>query len=390
MNLYAKELSDPLYGFIGLFPEELPVIDSIPFQRLRNIKQLGGAYLVFPSAQHTRFEHSVGVMFVADSIYDRIKDSLFADQTDKEYYRKIVRLSALLHDIGHPPFSHTAEVLIPDKKNHEHMTKRIIRETPLKDIIKKSFLFNDEDIERIIRVATGKPNSYIEKTLTDIITGEFGADRIDYLRRDALFCGVSYGLFDYQRLLNTIGISDSGRLCINISGLRALENFIISRYFMYMQVYFHKVVRIMNLHILDLMKDILQKFDSNDINNYIKLNDTYILSLLFTDNKYKKHAERILERKHFREIFSTKNRNTFEKVKNVIIERFGTEYIRFDEVVKELYEGNIIINVKGSEVPAEEVSDLIANIKPIERYSIYSADNIKEEACCLLKRLHLS
>ncbi len=387
MNPYAKELSDPLYGFIGILPEELPVIDSIPFQRLRNIKQLGGAYLVFPSAHHTRFEHSIGVMFVADLIYERIKDGIFRDKTDREYYRRVVRLSALLHDIGHPPFSHTAEVLLPDKKNHEHMTSKIIKETQLGEIIKRNFGFTDEDIERIIRVATGKPETKTESILADIITGEFGADRIDYLRRDALFCGVSYGLFDYQRLLNTIDMSDSGKICINVSGLRALENFIVGRYFMYLQVYFHKVVRIMNIHILDLMKEILEKFDTSDISNYIKLNDTYILSLLFTDSRYKRHAERILERKHFREIFSTKNKDEFEKIKSILLEKFDPELVRFDMVMKEAYEGNILINVKGNEVPAEEASELISSIKPIERYSIYSADYIKEEACSQLRKL---
>ncbi len=387
MNPYAKELSDPLYGFIGILPEELPVIDSIPFQRLRNIKQLGGAYLVFPSAHHTRFEHSVGVMFVADLIYDRIKDYIFLDKTDKEYCRRIVRLSALLHDVGHPPFSHTAEILLPDKKDHEHMTGKIIKETQLGEIIRKSFQFTDEDIERIIRVATGKPKTKTESILADIITGEFGADRIDYLRRDALFCGVSYGLFDYQRLLNTIDMSDSGRICINVSGLRALENFIVGRYFMYLQVYFHKVVRIMNLHILDLMKDIFKEFNISDISNYIKLNDTYILSLLFTDSRYKKHAERILERKHFREVFSTKNRDVFEKVKSVLLENFDPELIRFDKVMKKAYEGKITISIKGQEIPAEEASELISSMRPIERYSIYSADYIREEACSLLRKL---
>ncbi len=384
---YAKELSDPLYGFIGVLKEELSVIDSFFFQRLRNIKQLGGAYLVFPSAHHTRFEHSIGTMYVADEIYNRISEKIFHDKVDIDYYRKIIRLSALLHDIGHPPFSHTAEVLLPEHQDHEHFTEQIIKYTNLNDIIQKQFGFRKEDIERIIRIAVGKPINNTEKILSEVITGEFGADRIDYLRRDALFCGVSYGLFDYQRFLNTIDIYDECTLCVDISGLRAMENFIVGRYFMYLQVYFHKVVRIMNIHIADLIKDIFKHIDIANIENYIKLNDTYILSMLFTRDMYRNHAERILERKHYREAFFTKSKEMYNRVKNKLIEIFDLELLRFDEIKKKPYEGKIYIKKGGSLINAEEISEIVSSLKSIEYYRIYSADIIKEEICGLLKKL---
>ncbi|MDQ7082866.1 MAG: HD domain-containing protein [Aquificota bacterium] len=128
----VKEFSDPLYGFVRVSSGELKLIDTLIFQRLRHIKQLGTAYLVFPSAQHSRFEHAIGVLHLTDLLLSRTKAG-----SDRRI-RDMVRVAGLLHDLGHPPFSHTTEVLIPDERGHEELTGRIILETEIYDILRKT------------------------------------------------------------------------------------------------------------------------------------------------------------------------------------------------------------------------------------------------------------
>jgi HD superfamily phosphohydrolase len=226
-----KDISDPIYQFIRLYPKELKVIDSFVFQRLRYVKQLGVAHMVFPSAQHTRFEHSLRVMNLAGEM------SVSLGYKDQRLF-EIVRLAGLLHDVGHPPFSHTTEVLLGDK-SHEHIGKELVLGEVGEEL--KSLGFSQEDVELLARLAFKEPKDEEERSLSHIITGEPGADRMAYLRRDAYFCGTSYGFFDYRRILNHLE-RQNGKKCVNKSALRTLESFFLGRFFMYVQVYFHKVV----------------------------------------------------------------------------------------------------------------------------------------------------
>lgn len=353
-----KELADPLYGFVRLNDLELKVVDSFPFQRLRYIKQLGVAYLVFPSAQHTRFEHAVGVLNIADKL-----GALFTEEE-----RRLIRLAGLLHDLGHPPFSHTTEVLLPQEKTHEDFTERVIRETEIYDILCEEF--SPEEIDRLIRVTLGKPKDKKEELLTAIITGEFGADRMDYLRRDAYFCGVSYGFFDYNRLINTLRVED-GRWLVDESGLVALENFLISRYFMYTQVYFHKVVRILSIHLIEFMRKFLKNESFEDISNYVRLNDSSVIARIFENEEFREDFNRIFGRKHFRTLLSTDNRELYLEAREKLTEYFPEEALRFDEIFKPPYDKSIFVKRGGRIRKAEEVSPLIASLKPIEKYRIY-------------------
>ncbi|WP_461829712.1 HD domain-containing protein [Aquifex sp.] len=367
-----KELADPLYGFVRLNELELKIVDSFPFQRLRYIKQLGVAYLVFPSAQHTRFEHAVGVLNISDKLGSFLP----------ERKRQLLRLAGLLHDLGHPPFSHTTEVLLPKEKTHEDFTERVIRETEVYELLKKEF--SEEEIEGLIRITLGKPKSEEEEVLTAIITGEFGADRMDYLRRDAYFCGVSYGFFDYNRLISTLRVEE-GRWLVDESGLVALENFLISRYFMYTQVYFHKVVRILSIHLVEFMKKFLKDGDFTDINNYIKLNDASVIARIFENEEFREDFERIFGRKHFRTLLSTESKEEYIHTRERLLTRFPADLMRFDEIFKLPYDKPIYVK-KGNRVfRAEEVSSLIASLKPIERYRIYIDRKLWEEAKKLIE-----
>ncbi|NPA33032.1 MAG: HD domain-containing protein [Aquificae bacterium] len=370
-----KEFSDPLSGFVRLGGIELDVVDSLPFQRLRFVKQLGVAYLVFPSAQHTRFEHSLGVLEITSKLRARLGL--------KE--EKLLRLSALLHDVGHPPFSHTTEVLLPESKTHEDFTERVIRETEIYDILRKEL--SHEDIETLIRITLGKPQNEEEKLLSDVITGEFGADRMDYLRRDAYFCGVSYGFFDYERLVSTT-VARGGSLVVDESGLRALENFLISRYFMYVQVYFHKSVRILSIHLVEFIKKLLREEDFRDIYAFLRLNDTHIISRLFERKEFKEDLERIFGRKHFKAVLSTEDRERYEDAKRKLLERLDERYLRFDEAKKDVYGGKIFVKKGDNLYKAHELSPLIASLKPIELYRIYVDRKLWKDAVRLLESSH--
>ncbi len=378
-----KEFSDPLYGFVKANIKELALIDSLVFQRLRHIKQLGLAYLVFPSAQHSRFEHALGVLYLSDRIYERVCKGY-----DRRI-RELVRLAGLLHDLGHPPFSHTTEVLLPEEKTHEDLTRRIILETEVYDKLKKVFGLNHEEIETLVRLTLGTPTNEEEAFLTEIITGQFGSDRMDYLRRDAFFCGVSYGLFDYNRLLSTIEVIHEGNariLAIHISGLRALENFLIGRYFMYLQVYFHKVVRILNIHLIELIRKMLPEKYFADIETFIKTNDSTVLSLAFSEDTYREDVQRIFGRKHFKEVFSTKEKEIFEKVKKELLSLYPEELLRFDSVFKKPYDERIMVFDGTKLRDVGEVSDIVGNLKPIEIYRVYADAKLKDEICSQLRR----
>ncbi len=378
-----KEFSDPIYGFIKADYRELHLIDSLIFQRLRHIKQLGLTYLVFPSAQHSRFEHALGVMHLADRLYTEIEGE------GDPRVRSIIRLAGLLHDLGHPPFSHTTEVLLPEEKTHEDLTRRIILETEIYGILRKVFQFDHEEVELLVRLTLGEPENGEEALLSEIITGQFGADRMDYLRRDAFFCGVSYGLFDHERLLSTVEVfpsSEGKLLAVHSSGLRALENFLIGRYFMYLQVYFHKVVRILNIHLVELMKKVFKKEHFENLDSFLRMDDAAVISRAFSDEGLREDAERIFGRKHFKEVFSTRDRREFEEVRDFLLDRFPEELLRFDSVYKEPYDDRILVLEGDSLRKIEEVSDVVAGLKPIEFYRIYAEPSLRDEVCSLLRR----
>ncbi|MDQ7037685.1 MAG: HD domain-containing protein [Aquificota bacterium] len=374
----VKEFSDPLYGFVRVSSGELKLIDTLIFQRLRHIKQLGTAYLVFPSAQHSRFEHAIGVLHLTDLLLSRTRAG-----SDRRI-RDMVRVAGLLHDLGHPPFSHTTEVLIPDERGHEELTGRIILETEIYDILRKDLKFSHEEVESVVRITTGNPDGEEEKFLSSLITGQFGSDRMDYLRRDAFFCGVSYGIFDYQRLLSTVEEVE-GKLVVHISGLRALENFLIGRYFMYVQVYFHKVVRILNLHLIDLIGRVLSEKHFTDLGLFLRTNDTTVLAEAFSNPDLRDLTERVFGRKHFKEVFSTRSREEFEEAKDLILSRIPPDKVKFDSVYKEPFDEDIEILDGDRLVKATEVSDLIGSLKPIEIHRIYVDADVREEAWSLLR-----
>ena len=272
---YVGEITDPIHKNIKFTHIEKEIIDTHIFQRLRRIRQLAGAHLVYPGALHSRFEHSLGSMFLAG----------MAGQTlfDKGYFTDIdliqqLRLAALLHDIGHGPYSHLFEEILKDSKNssHEILGERIILETKISDIIKQ----NGYNPATISSLSFGKHNSGF---LNEVISGGLSVDLMDYLPRDSYFSGTEYGKVDYFRIINSLEVASSNVLGINKSALYSYESMLISRYQMFKSVYFHKTVRsgeVMILHSMKQLNKSLHLTDFDSLEDFFNLHDEMVLELL--------------------------------------------------------------------------------------------------------------
>jgi hypothetical protein len=257
---------DPVHGFIHFDEIERKVIDSLPFQRLRNIKQLAFCYYVYPGAMHTRFEHSLGVMELATRVFDHFDNRKHPDHQafrknfrgfmKIEEARKLLRLTALLHDIGHLPYSHPGESILPKGKKHEDVSVAIIQGSEVAKIIKENL--SKDFIKEIVMLLTKEEVPPELRVLKQIISGQFDADRMDYLIRDSHHCGVVYGNFDYHRLLETLRLirDDKGglQLAIERGGVHSLEALILARYFMFTQVYYHRTRRLFDLYLSEFLR----------------------------------------------------------------------------------------------------------------------------------------
>ncbi len=284
----GKKIYDALHGFIHFTPLEQQVVESRPFQRLYNIHQLGVAFLVYPGGTNKRFEHSIGTMKIATDMYDQICDELPQGE-DRHYWRQIVRMAALCHDIGHLPFSHTAESLVLPDGGHEQWTKKLINSEPLLSIWKE---IGPKAAEHITKLAIGSSHhdgefSPTEQTLTELITGDlFGADRIDYLLRDGRSTGLAYGLFDHTYLIENLQLDpDTGRIKMGREGTESVESLLLARYFMHKRLYEYPAVKGYNYHMARFIK---KYFDQNNALSspdlYLRYNDHNILSELTYSN----------------------------------------------------------------------------------------------------------
>jgi len=220
-----KIIKDPVHGYVEVEEFALALLDSPALQRLRYIKQLGFSYLVYPGANHTRFEHSLGTMFLADVACRRF------GLTDDE--RRLVTAAALLHDIGHGPFSHASEPLMEQFLHRTHDDIHLIVEESGGSLLRNSGI----DPEELCAVVKGK------HPLSGIIHGDLDVDRMDYLLRDAYFTGVPYGTVDAQRLIRHLIRTDEGTV-LDENGVNAAESLLIARTLMRPSVYYHHVSRI--------------------------------------------------------------------------------------------------------------------------------------------------
>lgn len=333
------EIRDPIYGFIITPTEgiELKIINTSIFQRLRRIKQLAMAYLVYPGANHTRFDHSLGVFYLASLMAEKLFDG-----RDNEEKRRTIRLAALLHDIGHGPFSHISEDLLEQYSDINTVSREKIHELITLDLINSNEelkkLLSPDEREKIIGILSGKRPGF--SLMKNIISGPLDADKMDYLLRDSYFCGVKYGVFDYHRLFNTLTSYDDGGdryIAVNFDGINSLEQFVLAKYYMTMQVYRHKIRSIIDSMIvrgvelgiekdnLDFLKNIYTYENTDKYReNYLKYNDDNLLFEITSNknaSKGKEIFERLLSRQLFKQVFSEKlsSLEANEEVKNKLI-----------------------------------------------------------------------
>jgi len=294
---HEHEVRDPVHTFIHFDSDERKVIDSRPLQRLRHIHQLALTYLIYPSATHKRFEHSIGVMDLATKIFDIvIREQNVSEDVKKAlpeitqpkklmYWRSALRMAALCHDTGHLPFSHAAEEkLLPAGWDHERITREVILSDEMSSIWKgMTPPLRPEDVVKLAvgpRKASDLKFSNWEAILSEMIVGDtFGADRIDYLLRDSHHAGVSYGRFDHHRLLETLRIlpsptSGEPALGVELGGIQSAEALLIARYLIYSQVYLHHVRRIYDIHLCDFLTEWLNggKF-ATDLPSHLAMTD---------------------------------------------------------------------------------------------------------------------
>jgi uncharacterized protein len=272
---FAGEITDPIHKYIRFSMVEKQLIDNPAFQRLRRIRQLAGAHLVYPSAQHSRFEHSLGTMHIAGLAGETLLDKGYIDHAE---IVQDLRVAALLHDIGHGPFSHLFEEVLEYRCNtsHEDLGKKIIMQSEIADILGR-YGYN---AQQICRLSFGQSKVNF---MNEIISGGLSADIMDYLPRDGLFTGAEYAKLDYHRLVSSLEVSKN-RLAINRSALNSLESMLISRYEMFKAVYFHKTVRSAEVMLLRSMisADEVLGLTNTSLHNYLALTDEATLERLCT------------------------------------------------------------------------------------------------------------
>ena len=254
----TKVLKDPVHSYIHIHYEVIwNCLDSKEFQRLRRIRQLGGDFQVYPTAEHSRFSHSLGVYEIVRRMVTEVK-SLCAELT--EYEKVCVMLAGLLHDVGHGPFSHAFEH-VTNHSHEEYTAKIILGDTELNSILRAVSKKMPEDIVSIIQ------HTHENDILNQIVSGQLDADRMDYLLRDSYFTATSYGQFDLERILRTMRVrkTSEGRKVIVVkhTGIHSVEDYIMARYQMYWQVYYHPVARSYEAVFIQLFNRLKDIFKDN-------------------------------------------------------------------------------------------------------------------------------
>ncbi|MBY8996851.1 MAG: HD domain-containing protein [Candidatus Thorarchaeota archaeon] len=275
MMKFAMEINDPIHGFIGITETEAKIINSLPYQRLRRIKQLSGGHFVYPTAEHTRFGHCIGVMYLAGLSGRRLLGRLgLGDQKLQE-----VRIAGLLHDIGHGPFSHVFEEVLIEKRgmNHEDVTEWIILKSEIGDLLEADGISK----KRIGDLVRGRQKTKKDKVIAGIVAGQIDSDKMDYLIRDSFYCGVNYGLVDIHRLIDSIEITKDYQMQFDIAARGALESFLVARYEMFLNVYYHKTVRsveVMLVKLIDAADKILELTSFSTPEEFLELDDMSLIS----------------------------------------------------------------------------------------------------------------
>lgn len=395
-NPKVLTLRDPVHGFVRADPLEAALLDSRPAQRLRFIHQLGFAFLVFPGAEHSRFGHVLGAMHLAGRVYDALagKSGGLLPRGEEVRERRLARAAALLHDLGHAPFSHSAEDLFAEGIDHEEMTRRLLGSPEIEEIfLRHGAGLRTQDVARIL---SGGEDA-TERLLAKIVSGEIDVDKMDYLLRDGMFCGVRYGNYDLERLLDTLlPLEDpaTGLLGVGVEegGVHALEALVMARYYMFTQVYFNVTCKAMELHLNEWLLEQGIRWPSEP-ESFLAEDDVSAWEALRRSPS--PHARALVERNHFPLAFETREHLTreekerFEALLPEILARFGGGSLMISNSAKDPHQLGrsrvLVRRFSGQLEPMEDASQFIRHLSRIERFRIYTPPALREPVAAALR-----
>ncbi len=359
------KICDPLYSYIHLSEGEKTLINHPAFQRLRSVRQLGFSEQAFPSGTHNRFSHSLGVCHLASEAFDSIfsKNKSLLSESKKQSFKTTIRISALLHDIGHGPLSHSSEALLPPLKTMglnsflNSSSKRLARH---EDYSLKIIMDKEEGLNKVLQMSGVDPLAvaqllhpdfslgkgiFVEKgldflpLLRQIISSDFDVDRMDYLYRDSLFCGVKYGWIDFMWLISHFDCHIEGErvfLSVGKEGLYTLESLLLGRQHMRLIVYFHHKPAIYNQMLKKYIEDCQWRLPVS-LSDYLSWTDEKLFQKLKSDSS-NIWARRIITQKAYLRLYEeVRSKYSGEQVKNIefLKERLKTMEIDFIDINSE-------------------------------------------------------
>ena len=313
-------IKDPIHGYVRISETERSVIDTRPVQRLRRIRQLAGSEFVYPAANHTRFEHVIGAMHLAGALAQALPIDVPERQQEQ------LRLAALLHDIGHGPFSHVFEPLLAKYlgKNHEDFVPWLVNETEIAQRLESA----DLNPKILGRLAIGKLSDGKQPFLDQIISSGVDVDKMDYVVRDSFHTGAGYGSVDVHRLLYTMDIVEN-KLSVDGAAVATLESFLLARFESFRTIYFHKAsraVQIMIVKALEAARDELRLLDFDSPEDFLKLDDYKV----WTELKECKKSRNIMKDLETRRLLKCAYEHTIFSPEEKLSDMISNDRVRAD------------------------------------------------------------
>jgi HD superfamily phosphohydrolase len=340
---YWGEIKDPVHGYVYITESEKAIIDSYPMQRLRRLRQLAGAEYVYPGANHTRFEHCVGVMYLAGKVVENPNVSRLVSDEEAD----MARIAGLLHDVGHGPFSHVFEQLLIREldKTHEDITSWIIEKSELSDKIARMGYAPAE----VAKLAVGKLHKKGRAFLDQVISSAVDVDKQDFIVRDTFHTGAEYGFIDVFRLIHALDVLDEN-LAVELGALSALESFIIARIESFKSIYFHRVGRAAQIMLATAMEKAneeleLTKFKTPE--EYLTMDDYTVWTALKNCEK----SRSIIEDLERRRMLKCAYERTFYEKDTMISNIFGREAYRRQVQTEIAHEAGVEVEAVVIDVP---------------------------------------
>jgi len=390
-------LRDPIHGFLHLDELESALLGSRAVQRLRWIHQLGLTFLVYPGAEHSRFSHVLGATAVAGRVFDALmaKRPGMMPRDEAAQARRLVRAAALLHDVGHAPFSHSAEDRFEDGIDHEEMTRRLLDAAEVREPFERHG--RGLAVEQVVDLLAGRVAPH-RRFLSQIVSGELDVDKMDYLLRDSLFCGVRYGVYDLDRLIDTltpIEDPETGAIGLGIEegGVHAVEALILARYYMFTQVYFNVTGKALEHHLTEWLRASGRCW-SSDPARFLAEDDHSTLAAMRADPGV--HARAVVDRAHFPLAFETREhpsateREAFDAAVPELASRYGEGSILVVRSAKDPHRLGpsrvLVARSDGRVEPMERASQFLRHLTRIDRSRVYARPEIRDEVARHLRR----